>query len=222
LKFVDEQVGLRHTLVVLSADHGTPEVPGYLNEHGLSAARYFDVPSVDQSPLIRALKERYGIGEALIESYDHPYIYLNDAAIRQAGLNKDEVERAVSEILTGVDGIAAAVSSSALRRGEVPDSELISAIRRNFHPKRSGDIYLVFEPHVFINDFDGLTVASTHGSPWRYDAHVPVMFGGYRLRAQQISRPIAPYDIAATLAALLGIAPPSASVGTPLPEVLGR
>ena len=94
----------------------------------------------------------------------------------------------------------------------------MDAIRRNFHPKRSGDIYVVFEPHVFINDFDGLTVAATHGSPWRYDAHVPVMFAGYQLRPQQVSRPVTPYDIAPTLAALLGIAMPSASVGTPLPE----
>jgi predicted AlkP superfamily pyrophosphatase or phosphodiesterase len=222
LKFVDEQVGLRHTLVVLSADHGTPEVPGYLRSHGFSGARYFDVPSVDQSPLIRSLKERYGIGEALIESYNHPYIYLNDAAIRDAGLSKDEVEEAVSDVLNGVDGIAAAVSSSALRRGQVPDGELMDAIRRNFHPKRSGDIYIVFEPHVFINDFDGLTVAATHGSPWRYDAHVPIMFAGYQLHAQQVSRPVAPYDIAPTLAALLGVAKPSASIGSPLPEVLGR
>jgi hypothetical protein len=39
------------------------------------------------------------------------------------------------------------------------------AILRNFHAKRSGDIYVVFEPNVFINDFESLTVASTHGSP---------------------------------------------------------
>jgi len=43
------------------------------------------------------------------------------------------------------------------------------------HAKRSGDIYLVFEPIVSINDFDGLTAAATHGSPWRYDSYVPVM-----------------------------------------------
>ena len=52
------------------------------------------------------------------------------------------------------------------------------SVLRNFHPKRSGDIYVVFEPNVFITDFDGLTVASTHGSPWRYDTFVPVMFAG--------------------------------------------
>ncbi|MEJ2137797.1 MAG: alkaline phosphatase family protein, partial [Desulfofustis sp.] len=35
--YVDEKVGLKNTLIVLSADHGTPEVPGYLNEFGIRA-----------------------------------------------------------------------------------------------------------------------------------------------------------------------------------------
>ena len=95
-------------------------------------------------------------------------------------------------------------------------------MRRNFHPKRSGDIYLVFEPHVFINDFDGLTVAVTHGSPWRYDTFVPIMFAGAGLPPRQVSRAVTPYDIAETLASYLGIASPSASVGEPLGEVLDR
>ena len=84
----------------------------------------------------------------------------------------------------------------------------------------SGDIYLVFEPNVFINDFDGLTVASTHGSPWRYDTFVPVIFAGAGLPAVRVSRPITPYDIAPTLAAYLSVKPPSGSIGMPLPEVL--
>jgi hypothetical protein len=70
------------------------------------------------------------------------------------------------------------------------------AILRNFHPKRSGDIYVVFEPNVFITDFDGLTVASTHGSPWRYDTFVPVMFAGSGLEAGTVSRPVTPCDVA--------------------------
>jgi hypothetical protein len=94
------------------------------------------------------------------------------------------------------------------------------SILRNFHPKRSGDIYLVFEPNVFINDFDGLTVASTHGSPWRYDTFVPVIFAGAGLPAMAVGRPVTPYDIAPTLAVYLGVKPPSGSIGVPLPEVL--
>ena len=53
-----------------------------------------------------------------------------------------------------------------------------------------------FDPNVFIADFDGLTVASTHGSPWLYDTFVPVMFAGPGLQARTVSRPVTPYDVA--------------------------
>ena len=122
--------------------------------------------------------------------------------IREKGLDQAEVEEAVAEELAKFEGVAAAVSSIALRTASLPDTRLMRAILKNFHPKRSGDIFVVFEPNVFINDFDGLVVASTHGSPWRYDTFVPVIFAGAGLKAATVSRAITPYDVAPTLANL--------------------
>jgi predicted AlkP superfamily pyrophosphatase or phosphodiesterase len=220
LAFVDETVGLKNTLIVLSADHGSPEAPGFLNEMGFSLARYVTVPTLADSPLVLALQDRFETDAVLIESYNHPYLYLNDDAIIAAGIDRREVERAVAEFVGGLDGIAAAVSSSDLREGRLPDTEVMQAVVYNYHAKRSGDIYVVFEPGRFVNDFDGLTVAATHGSPWRYDTFVPVIFAGMGLPAERISRRVTPYDIAPTLSAYLGIMPPSAAVGEPLVEVL--
>jgi hypothetical protein len=132
------------------------------------------------------------------------------------------VEKTLVTELLKFDGIAYAVSSSALRTNDLPDNEMIGSIKRNYHPKRSGDIYVVFEPNVFINDFDGLTVASTHGSPWNYDTYVPVIFAGAGLSPATVSRAVTPYDIAPTIATYLKIKPPSGSIGTPLVEVLNR
>jgi len=220
--FVDEKVGLQNTLIVLSADHGQPEVPGYLHELGIHGTHYFDTKALNKAPAIAALKQKFGIGEALIKAYFHPYVYLDRDLILEKGLDQAAVEQAVAKELEKLDGVAAAVSGSALRTGGLPDTLLMRSILRNFHPKRSGDIFLVFEPNIFINDFDGLTVASTHGSPWRYDTFVPVMFAGAGLQAQTVSRPVTPYDIAPTLAAWLGVKPPSGSIGAPLVEVLGE
>ena len=36
-KFVDQKVGLANTVIVVSADHGAAEIPGYLNEFGIDA-----------------------------------------------------------------------------------------------------------------------------------------------------------------------------------------
>jgi len=220
--YIDEKIGLENTLIVLSADHGQPEVPGRLHELGIADAHYFDTDALDKAPAIAALKERFGIGEELIEAYNQPYLYLNRELIRENGLDQAEVEKAVAEELVKFDGVAAAVSSTALRTANLPDTLLMRAILRNFHPKRSGDIYVMFEPNVFINDFDGLRVASTHGSPWRYDTFVPVMFAGAGLKASTVSRPITPYDVAPTLANYLGVKPPSGSIGNPLIEVIGE
>ncbi|WP_455365616.1 alkaline phosphatase family protein [Kaarinaea lacus] len=222
LAYVDKKVGLKNTLIVLSADHGQPEIPGHLHELGIENAHYFDTKSLDKTPAIATLKKKFGIGEDLIEAYFQPYVYLNQALIREKGLDQAEVERIVAEELMKFDGVAAAVSSIALRTASLPDTLLMRAILRNFHSKRSGDIYVVFEPNVFINDFDGLTVASTHGSPWRYDTFVPVMFAGANLQPESVSRPITPYDIAPTLAAYLGVKPPSGAIGNPLLEVIGE
>jgi len=219
--YVDKKVGLKNTLIVLSADHGQPEIPGHLHELGIENAHYFDTKALDRTPAIARLKKQFGMGEELIEAYFPPYVYLNHKLIEEKGLDQATVEKAVAEELFKFDGVAAAVSSTALRSASLPDTLLNRTILRNFNPKRSGDIYLVFEPNVFINDFDGLTVASTHGSPWRYDTFVPVIFAGSGLQPQSVSRAITPYDIAPTLAGYLGVKPPSAAIGNPLPEVLG-
>jgi hypothetical protein len=121
-----------------------------------------------------------------------------------------------------IDDYHIACASAALRTNSVPDNAMIRSIKSNYHPKRSGDIYVVFQPDVFINDFDGLTVSSTHGSPWRYDTFVPVIFAGAGLFAATVSRAITPYDIAATITTYLNIKPPSGSTGTPLKEVMAK
>jgi predicted AlkP superfamily pyrophosphatase or phosphodiesterase len=218
-RYVDESVGLDRTLIVLSADHGAPEAPGYLNELGIEAG-YFFPGQLDKAPAVAALKQRFGIAEELIETYFHPYVYLNRDLIAQQGLDQGEVERALAAELSKFPGIALAISSSALRQGNLPDTQLIRSILNNYHPQRSGDIYLVFEPNTFINDFDGLTVAVTHGSPWRYDTYVPVFFAGHGIAAAGVDRPVTPYAIAPTLAAYMAIKPPSGAVDEVLVEVL--
>ena len=219
LAFVDEKVGLDNTLVVLSADHGGPEAPGDLQQYGFEA-NYVDPDSWEKEAGFAALKERFGIGEELIRQYAHPYLYLNHELIAENGLSLGEVEEAVAAELVKFEGVALAVSSTAMAHGEIPDTPLMRSVLNNYNPRRSGDIYVVFRPHWFINDFDGLTVAATHGSPWRYDTFVPVFFAGARIEPQKVYREIHTIDVAPTLSAVAGTKPPSGTRGKVLVEVL--
>lgn len=221
LTFIDKQVGLEQTLVVLSADHGAAEVPAQLNGFGIDA-QYFKPDDLDKERAIEAIKAKYGIAEELISGFNHPYIYLNNEILRQRQLNADEVSRAIAAELANFNGVAYAIPSIDLIEGKMPDTRLYRQILRNFNPKRSGDIYLVLEPHWLVNDFDGLTVASTHGSPWRYDTFVPIIFAGNDLAAKTIFREVETVDIALTLAKYMNIKAPSGATGAPLIEVLGQ
>jgi predicted AlkP superfamily pyrophosphatase or phosphodiesterase len=219
--FVDENVGLENTLIVLSADHGGPDSPGYLNSLGIPAG-YVDPGSWDRDAAITRIKERFRIKGELIETYSHPYLYFSADVKNNRKIDQQALEAAVVDELMKFPGVSLAVSSSALRSGNLPDTELMAAVRRNFHPKRSGDVFIVFEPNWFINDFDGLVVASTHGSPWNYDTYVPIVFAGAGLDPAVVDRRVLTVDIAATLSAYLGIKPPSGAVGNPLEEVVGN
>ena len=219
--FIDDEVGLDKTLIVLSADHGAPDTPGYLNSLSIPAG-YVDPESWDRETAISRIKSRFDIKGDLIEAYDHPYLYFSADIKNDTRIDQSELEAAVVAKLMKFPGVSLAVSSSALRRGGLPDNELYRAVVRNFHPKRSGDVFLVFEPNWFINDFDGLVVASTHGSPWNYDTYVPIVFAGHGLAPQSIDRRVHTVDIAATLSSYLGIKAPSGSVGKPLKEAIKK
>ena len=218
LSFVDKKVGLKNTLVVLSADHGSPEVPAQLNQHGFEAD-YVDPATWDKQAGIEGLKKIFGIGQALIKSYSHPYIYLNHDVIRERGLDLATVEAAVAGEVLKFKGVFLAVSSTALMEGRVPDTWLTRSILKSHHPGRSGDVYIVYQPHWFINNFGGTIVASTHGSPWRYDTYVPIIFAGAGLTPQRVHRQVYTVDVATTLAAFIGTRPPSGMSGEILEEV---
>lgn len=223
LAYVDQRVGLKNTLIVLSADHGTPEVPAYLKTLGIDAG--YVTPNLwETHPGILALKDRFGLGKELIKSYFHPYVYLNRPLIAEKGLKLDEVARAVAEQLRTMDGVAYAVPVSELRDlsklGALGKAPVMKLLQANYNPERSGDIAVVHQPNYFINDFDGLMVAAVHGSPWRYDTHVPVIFFGHGLKPQHVQRPIETVDVAVTLSAAAGAAKPSGARGVVLPEVV--
>jgi len=220
-EFVDSGIGLDNTLIVFSADHGGPEAPGYLSELGFEAD-YIDTSTFDKAGAIKALKQRFGIGEELITTYFHPYLYLNREAIAEQGLDQEEVELAVAAEINRFKGVALAYPSTALSKGNIADTPLSRSVLSNYNPNRSGDIYLVFEPNRFIADFGGLVVAAAHGSPWRYDTYVPIIFAGMDIPAHKVHRRVYTTAIAPTLSLYIGAKPPTGSMDEALIEVLSR
>lgn len=217
--FIDKSVGLESTLIVLSADHGTPEAPEYMAEKGLVTGR-FNLDTLDYSEMDAELKKQFGIGREVIKITFHPYVYLDREMIEKKNLKLEDVAQVVASELIKIDGIAYAIPSDVLAAGKVPDaSPVVRQVLRNYNPKRSGDVYLIYEPH-WGTTFSGDVAVVNHGSPWTYDTYVPIMFGGWNIPAKKVYRRVETVDIASTLALLMGTKLPSGSVGKPLGEVL--
>ena len=223
--FLDETVGLENTLIVLSADHGGPEAPEYARSIGIEAGRFAFDHFKKPNQLTAAIKARYGRDDFIL-SHSHPYLYLNYDAIRDAKLDPAEIERFVAAEATKIPGIRYAMSRSELLDGRYVDAPIQRQIRRNFHPDRSGAVHLVQDQYWFLHSTDeaakmGLEgLAAIHGSPWSYDTYVPIFFAGHNVPARTVARRVATTDVAPTIAAYLGIKPPSGAIGNPLHEVM--
>ena len=220
-KFIDDQVGLDQTLIIVSADHGMCEAPEYMQRLGFDVGRLTSETMV-KGTIQNALKARLGVSEDVIRLYEHPYVYLNEEEIKKSKYSVTEVETAVAEEIIKIPGIIGAVTRTDLLKGSFAPTPLNMTILNNFHIKRSGHVHVIADQFwYFAYEMETTTeIAAIHGSPWTYDTYVPIFFAGYDIPAQQIARPVTPYDIAATIATRLEIKPPSGSVGIPLVEVL--
>lgn len=221
LKYIDKHIGLDNTLIVLSADHGATDPAPYAEQYGITA-KYINPKKWNKPAGIAALNKSFGIGEKLVETYHHPYVYLNYDVIEKHDLELSVVEKAVSEEMLKFPGVALAVPGSQILSGNLPDTDVYNAIVNNHNPKRSGDIFIVFEPHSFINDMEGTIVAGSHGSPWKYDSHVPIIFAGHKIAPKMIDRRVNTIDIAPTLTRIMATKVPSGSEGEILSEVTNQ
>ncbi len=214
LAFIDATVGLNKALIVLSADHGMAEMPEYMTELGFPAGRLY--PDRVIAAANQIAKQRFDI-EDIVRFYYRPYLYLDAGKIDSAGLEADRIQSEIAAALTESPGIALAVARGELTGPQATPLRL--QVQRNFHPERSGDIYVVQDLYWF--NFDKGPVAAMHGSPWRYDTHVPIIFAGAGISSRVVHRLVHPVDVAPTLSALLGMTAPGSAKGTILGEALG-
>lgn len=218
LAFIDKQVGLSRTLIVLSADHGADDIPEDRKAMGYAADR------VDPDALlargIAALQKRFGTTDNLITAFVPPGFYLDRAKIAALKLDQATVESALAEELRSAPGIAYALTRTDLMAGRIPRTALMDRVMRGFQAARSGDVTIVQSQYWYL-DGELHYYASMHGSPYSYDTFVPILVSGMSLKPAINYEAVAPSQIAPTLSAVLGIKPPSGcSCSAPLPTIL--
>lgn len=214
--FLDRQVGPGRTLIVLTADHGVAPFPERVRDDRPDGPRRLD-PAVIDSTVSLALTGQYGSAPAPgWVSYDAaPLLYLSREALSARRAPLGDAERVAQAALLTVPGVHDAVTGVELTglRAEGMESDVI----RSYFPARGADLYYFLAPNWLATDD---TTGTSHGSPWRYDQEVPLLWLGPGIRAGVRPESATVADLAPTLAQLLGVATPGGAQGRVLGEML--
>lgn len=217
LALLEEQVGHGRYTVVLSSDHGACESPESFAARGLDAGR-IDLELL-RTTVDKGLRARFHVGVELVSDFVNPSLVLNEQRIAALSLDQRKVERAAAELASEVPGVQAAYARSDLVAGTTPEGPFKQRLEQSTHPTRSGHVYIVPKEHwLLATSPESLT--AMHGTPWPYDARVPLVVWGSGARAQRVPRTTDPRDVAPTIARLLRVDAPAASTGQPLREAL--
>ena len=211
LDYVDRQVGLANVVLVLTADHGVAPIPEVNEQRRMPGGR---ISGRILQTLDQALTDKYGAGRWLDGSSSA--VYLNQDLIRSKNLSPADVEDFAADTLRKVPHIFRVYTRHQLMEGRVPADAVSKAATNGFYPQRSGDLTVIPESYYLFEAAPG----TSHGLPFNYDTHVPVIFFGAGIKPGTYRMPASANDIAPTLADLLGVEQPSGSVGRVLSEII--
>lgn len=211
---LDKLVGLNNVWIVLSADHGVAPTPEFIHEHSLGMGRLS--PETIKEAVEAAMSKSFG-QDQWVDFAGGANVYLNSAALQRHEVERSKAESVAAQAATSVPGIQTAFTRTQILTGTLPDTPLARKAANSFTEQRGGDVFLIATPYAVSARSE---TSTTHGSPWNYDAQVPLILWGSAFRPGVYYTPCQPIDLAPTLAAILGLSQPSGAVGIPLSDAI--
>jgi hypothetical protein len=162
----------------------------------------------------KALTARYGEGQWV--SAGAAELYLNHIALQGKNIPLADAQHVVADAWSAIPHVARVYSREDLRAGRISDDYIGRRMRNGFYYDRFADVVAILEPFWL----DEKTSGTSHGTPYNYDTHVPVIFMGQGIRAGRYDERIMVNDIAPTLASVLDVEAPAGAIGRVLEEIL--
>lgn len=211
--YLDKQIGKGNYTVFLTADHGAAHNPQLLMDKNIPAG-FLDGKQALKD-LNTLLETKYGV-PSLVLSFINYQVNLNNILISKNNLKEDEIIADCIRFLKTWPGIAYVINMKDAQATTMPDV-LRQRIENGYHSERCGAIEIVTKPGWY--QWYGNT-GTTHGSPYPYDTHIPLLFMGWGVNQGKSNKQHYMTDITPTVSALLRIQTPSGSVGKVITDVL--
>jgi len=223
---LDGRLGADGWAVAVSADHGVvPLAESAGADAGLSRAGLAEAVCLRR--IGDDLAARRGDGVWIGNGWDA--LYLDRTVLAAAGVaSAAELAAVQEELALAVEecpSVAEAWTLTELLAMPAPavpphpgdDGWLPELQRRNAHAGRSPDVTI-----QWVEGFNpSVTHYASHGSPYAYDTHVPLVVRLPGVAAATVDEPVETVDLAPTLAALLGLEPAAEVDGVDRSALLG-
>ena len=210
IRAAEAQAGVGRVLVVLTADHGVAPVPEMNQKRKMPGGRFDEKAEFDA--VEKALTARFGAPKDKWITYSSEgSLFFGDPNLRDVA----EVERVAADTIRALPHVFRVYTRTQLMNGAILEDAVGVRMRNGFNAARSGNVIVMLDPYWMVS-----RNGTTHGTPFDYDTHVPVLFLGPQVRAGRYNANIMVNDIAPTLATMLDVETPSGSVGRVLDEML--
>lgn len=204
LEYLDQEIGEGNYLVMLTSDHGVVDVPQELIDKNLPGG-YFDSGAALEG-LSDRLKSEFGEAD-WIESYANQQVYLDRDLIESKGISLKMMQIKAADFLLKFDGVLSTNTAYNFQNRDYNDGQQ-AMYQRGFQYGRSGDVYIQLKSGWL--DSSSRT-GTSHGSPYNYDTHVPLLFYGWNVPHGRTNRRTVIPQIAPTISSMLNIDFPSGS-----------
>ncbi len=214
LRTLDAVLGKGRYTVALTADHGAALNPEKEIARGHDAGRLNTADfrkAVDQ-----AVAAKLELPGAVIASFDAPELYLNYNAAAAKGVSKSALDKAVVAAVEAQPGIAKAYTVDDVLTAASSSDPYVKAVAEGYYADRSGDIHVLVKPNYIFWGGAG----TTHGTPYEYDTHVPLILFGASIKAGKYEAKTRLNDLAPTIGRLLGLTYKGDPQGKVLTEAL--
>jgi predicted AlkP superfamily pyrophosphatase or phosphodiesterase len=198
---LDAKVGRANYVLALSADHGVAPIP--------VPPRGGRVATEDVRERIEdALRTAWGplAKGTYVDAVNYTDVYFADGVFDKLRANPT-LMASVLKSVEELPGVARALRTDQLT--ESSRDPIVRSAALSYISGRSGDLMVVPKEYWFMNP-RAVATGTTHGSPYEYDTHVPVIFFGGGVKGGRSKANVTPADIAPTLADLAGVKLPMA------------
>ena len=210
LDALDQAAGKGNYLLFLTADHAVKPNGEYLKEHHFEAGNVDAVPVHDS--LVKYCAMHFG-ETGLIEKVEDNHVYYNHKLIESKKVNIADLDRQLVVYLRNTFPQMNNIAVKSDFNSKMPTRSMSTFMLNGCNPYRSGDLVFDLSAGYLTGNYHEGT---SHGAIYDYDTHVPLIFFGWKIKPGECNTEVYVEDIAPTIANLIYIQEPNASMGVPV------